>query len=414
MKRRISAFLPLLASLGCNPPPPENAGPVELPTVSVTVAPVEVRPVRRTVSTVGTLHGYDQVVLSPKVGGRISRVIVDVGDRVGPGDVLLEIDPTDVRNEVDRARRSLDLELARLDLPKLVTKQEFDPEKVPAVVRAHAALASADREYKRFQSTAGASADREKQAAETDLKLATAAKSVALSEAYAGLSAAWLKQDELANAEQRLADCTLRAPEPTGWLAWSAALGPAATPIRYAVYQRLVSEGMMAQTTPSTEALKLVLDFVLKLRVAVPERFVGEVVLGRTAEVRVDAFPEKVFPGKIVRVNPVVDTLNRTFTVEIQIANLDGRLKPGGFARAELLARTDPAVKTVPVASLISYAGVTKVFVIDRDKARAVVVKTGVRDKDWVEVLGPIPDGAVVATSGFSQLADGSPVVVRH
>jgi len=364
------------------------------------------------VATVGTLNGYDQIILAPKVGGRIQRVRADVGDRVSPGEVLLEIDPTDMRNEVDRAKRGLDLELAKLDLPKLVTKEDFKPEAVPAVIRAQASWSNADREYKRLQGTSGAT-DRELRATETDLKLATANKSVALSEANAGLTAAWLRKDELDNAQQRLADCVLRVPEPTGWMAWSATVGTAATPIRYAVAQRLVSEGMMAQSMPSTESFKLVLDFVLKLRVAVPERYSRDITIGKPAEVRVDAFPDKAFVGQIVRMNPTIDSLNRTFIVEIQIANLDGTLKSGGFARAELLARVDPKVKTVPLAALLSYAGVTKVFVIENNKARAIVVKTGVREKDWAEVIGPIPEGAVVATSGFSQMVDGSPVVVR-
>lgn len=406
-------ILGILAAVGCNPPPDKTEnGPPELPTVTVTVAPVEIKPVRRTVATVGTLNGYDQVILAPKVGGRIARIRVDVGDRVAPGEVLLELDPVDMRNEVDRAKRALELELAKLDLPLLVSKEDFKPETVPAVIRAQATWFNAEREYKRVQSTAGAS-DRELRAAETEFKLAAANKSVALSEANAGLTAAWLKKDELDNALQRLADCVLRTPEPTGWAAWAAALGTAGTPIRYAVYQRLVSEGMMAQAMPLTESFKLVLDFVLKLRVAVPERYSGEITIGRPAEVRVDAFPDKVFLGSIVRMNPTIDPFNRTFQVEIQLANLDGRLKSGGFARAELLARVDPAVKTVPLAALLSYAGVTKVFVIENAKARAIVVKTGARDKDWAEVIGPIPDGAVVATSGFSQMVDGSPVIVR-
>ena len=63
---------------------------------------------------------------------------------------------------------------------------------------------------------------------------------------------------------------------------------------------------------------------------------------------------------------------------------------------------------------MVSFAGVNKVFVIENSKARAVEVTLGTRDKDWVEVIGKIPSGSAVATSGHSQLVDGSPVKVRE
>ena len=67
----------------------------------------------------------------------------------------------------------------------------------------------------------------------------------------------------------------------------------------------------------------------------------------------------------------------------------------------------------MPAEAVVSFAGVTKVFVVEQGKARAVEVAVGDREKDWLEVVGDLPVGASVATSGFSQLADGSPVKLR-
>ena len=77
------------------------------------------------------------------------------------------------------------------------------------------------------------------------------------------------------------------------------------------------------------------------------------------------------------------------------------------------LTRTDAGVRTVPVESVVTFAGVNKIFVADGDKAKAIEVKLGVRDKEWVEVIGVVPTGAKVVTSGFSQLVDGSSIRVR-
>ena len=126
-----------------------------------------------------------------------------------------------------------------------------------------------------------------------------------------------------------------------------------------------------------------------------------------------DAFPGRVFPGVVYRISATVDPVNRTFYPVVAIMNLDRELKAGGFARASIRTRVDPAVKTVPTAAVVTFAGVNKVFVIENDKARAVEVKLGTRDRDWVEVIGELQTGATIATSGHSQLVDGSPVKLR-
>jgi RND family efflux transporter MFP subunit len=159
---------------------------------------------------------------------------------------------------------------------------------------------------------------------------------------------------------------------------------------------------------------RLVIDHVLKLRAAVPETFVAVVRVGQPVEVRVDGFPDRVFAGRVTRVNPTVDPLNRTFQVEAEVPNCGGLMKAGGFARAAIFTHTDDAVKTVPPTALVTFAGVTKVFVADGAKAKAVEVQLGQRDREWVEVIGPVPDGAKVILTGLSQLVDGSPIRVRE
>ena len=64
--------------------------------------PVQVRSLPRSVAAVGTLNGYEEASLAPKVSGRILALPVDVGDVVWPGQPVLEIDPIDARTEVER------------------------------------------------------------------------------------------------------------------------------------------------------------------------------------------------------------------------------------------------------------------------------------------------------------------------
>jgi multidrug efflux pump subunit AcrA (membrane-fusion protein) len=262
---------------------------------------------------------------------------------------------------------------------------------------------------------AGSGSKEDYAVAAAERKVAEAGLRQVKAETLAALANARRLAANLEKAEKRLRDSVLRAPVPEEWPAWAAVIGPAAAPVRYTVAARMVWEGEMVRAMPEKNAFRLVMDQILKLRAAVPEKYAPEVRVGQPVEVRVDAHADRVFGGVVARVAPTVDPLNRTFMVEIELPNRDphARLKAGGFAKAEILTRTEPGVVTVPPGAVVTFAGVTKVFLADGDKAKAVEVRLGQRDKDWVEVLGRLPANARIITSGFSQLVDGSPIRVR-
>src|SRR5690606_19015966 len=95
---------------------------------------------------------------------------------------------------------------------------------------------------------------------------------------------------------------------------------------------------------------------------------------------------DKPFSGIVRRINPSVSQSTRTFEVEVLIPNADGLLKPGGFAKAAIAIRVDPTGVTVPVDAVVTFAGITKIFLMKDGKAREVRVTTGVQQTDWVEI----------------------------
>ncbi|MFO0929531.1 MAG: hypothetical protein U0736_21305 [Gemmataceae bacterium] len=103
------------------------------------------------------------------------------------------------------------------------------------------------------------------------------------------------------------------------------------------------------------------------------------------------------------------------------MANADRRLRPGSFVKASVRTREADRARTVPEEAVVRFAGVVKVFVVDKDRARAVEVRTGEpievsgggRMQRWVEVDGPLADGALVVTSGQTQLANDTAVRIR-
>lgn len=404
---RRSSLLLIVLLAGCGPKSSLQTT-AEPQSVVVTVAPVTPRTLTRTVVAVGTLNGYEEVVLAPKVDGRVIAIRADIGDVVAPGATLLELDATDYELAVVEAKQALAAELAKLGLTE-IPSGDFNVEAVPAVRRAVVSLEEAARRYKQktdlFKQSA-ISKD-EYEITESELRLAEATKTQTITESRAILALARLRKATLDLAEQRLRDCKLIVPTPSGTTS-------SPTTMRYAVAERMLTEGSMVRSMPVTNAFKLVLSHALKLRVNVPERYSAEVKVGQSADVHADAVPGKKFTGKITRVNPSIDTTNRTFQVEIEVPNSDGTLKTGGFARAEIHTRTEDNVLTVPPEAVQFFAGVNKVFIVQADKVQAVEVQIGTREKTWIEIRGNVPASAQVVTSGQSQLVDGSKIQIRE
>jgi RND family efflux transporter MFP subunit len=403
----------------------------EKPPVAVTVEPVTLRPVRRTVSVVGSLYGRDEITLTPKIDGPVVELFCDVGDTVKPGQALVQIDPTDYQLAVDEARRALDLELARLGLEppagpldegkrrEFETRlRQFDIKALPMVVRAAALRQNASDKRARVYAI-NTSTPEERQQADTDEAVGLANYRQALLDAETGRATVRQRLATLATAEQRLRDTRIVAPIPQREKC------DADTPLTemgYVVTQRSVAKGEMVRNGFATPLLKLVLEQTLKLQAQLPERYIGVVSVGQAVELDVEAYPGRRFSGRVARINPSVDRVSRTFTTEIQVPNGERRLRAGCFVRADILLAQDAQALTVPDEAIVTFAGVTKVFVVSGDVVREVKVQPGGavevggdgEPRRWVEVQGDLASNARVVTSGQSQLADGVAVRVRE
>ncbi len=375
--------------------------------VPVSIASVEVREVQRRVSVVGTLHGFERITITPKVEGRVQAIHFDVGDRVAPGTSLLELDPTDYQLAVEEAKRSLNQELSRLDL-KQIPPDNFDVEQLPSVESARLLLKNAQQKFERQKTLLGQNASSVQvfEQTETDLKVADAALRQARINAQATLAAVKHRESLLNQALQKLSETQVKSPT-LGNVLRSSALED------FVVAKRMASVGEMVRAFPSTPVFELVLDDVLKLHVMVPERYMAQVQLGLDVEVRVEAYPNEVFPGKVARINPTVDPQSRSFDVEAHVLNPDHRLRHGGFAKADVVVGTADKAITVPLEAVTRFAGVSKVFTVRDETAQEVEIAIGTQGPGWVEALGGLQAGDVVVTSGQSKLANGTRVTVR-
>lgn len=155
----------------------------------------------------------------------------------------------------------------------------------------------------------------------------------------------------------------------------------------------------------------------------IPQRNLPQLVVGQTTEVKVDAFGERAFPGKIVAINPEIDPASRNVSVQALIENPDEMLRAGMFAHVEVLLPEAKPVVVLP-ATAIAYASYgNSVYVIENIKgpdgkeylgARQTFVKLGTTRGDQVAVIEGVKPGEIVATSGVFKLRNGAPVQVNN
>lgn len=150
----------------------------------------------------------------------------------------------------------------------------------------------------------------------------------------------------------------------------------------------------------------------LKLDFNVPESYLAKVQQDQDVEVRVDAYPEQVFRGKIYAINPRIDEKTRTLLLRAVIPNPDGRLRPGMFARVSLILERRANALLVPEQALVPKGTDQVIYRVNDGKALPVKVTIGQRRDGKVEIIAGLNAGDTIVVAGQAKLRDGMPVKI--
>jgi RND family efflux transporter MFP subunit len=357
------------------------------------VAAVEGR-LPRTVVVTGTLAADEEVAAGFKVAGRVSEVAVDLGSQVRKGQVLARLDPTDFRIRVEQAEAALRQVRAGLGLTPDGTDDRVDPEKTALVREARAVLEEAGLNRNRMAQLREKDliARAEFDAAVSRLLVAEGRYQAAVEEVRNRQEILAERRSSLSLARQQLADAVLQAP------------------IDGAVRERRASVGeFLAAGAPVVQLVRI---HPLRLRVAVPERDAAAIRIGQPVRVRPEGNAAE-HAGRVVRLSPAIQEQNRTLVLEAEVANREGRLRPGSFAKAEIAVEADRAAVLVPATAIVTFAGIEKVFGVKDGLAVEKRVRTGRRAGDRVEILEGLVSGEPVVVEP-GNLAGGLPVTVTR
>jgi membrane fusion protein (multidrug efflux system) len=176
------------------------------------------------------------------------------------------------------------------------------------------------------------------------------------------------------------------------------------------VSARYIKRGNLIQ--PNALAFRITQMDRLRAAVYVPERDIHKLKTEHLVKLTVDAWPGKVFTGTVLLINPVIDASTGTVKVTVNIDAKQSELRPGMFARTEILYDHREQALLIPRDAVITEDAAESVYVVASDHARRRVVRIGYGDAGNFEVLEGLKAGEQVVTTGQASLKDGAKVQV--
>lgn len=348
------ASLTLLAACGNDE---QSMGGIETAALAVEVTEAQKKDVQTRLHAVGRLTSRNAPVLASEISARVIEVLVDEGETVTEGQVLVRLDTTA-------------FELAR-------------QEATAAIERLSVSIANEERRVKRYRDLKTTNAMSQERLDDAEAKLASDRAS--LSAATAGL----------AIAEDRLSKAAL------------------VSPMDGEVERRHVSVGDYVR---NADPLISVTD-TLNLRVELPfPETVGHLLRrGQKIELESPLAPGEKYEAVIENIRPQVGRANRSLVVISDIAN-PGPWRPEATVTADVVVDSRPGAVVVPVVALVERPAGMVVYVLenaDSDVVRQQVVQPGARQNGWIEIISGLEPGQIVVGDGAYYLTDGARVQVR-
>jgi RND family efflux transporter MFP subunit len=333
---------------------PAQEQPDNRASAALTVTTYRLNPVTlsRFVSVNGSIYAWQEIVISPEVGGyRVAEVRVDIGDRVNKGQELVLLSTALLEAEV-------------------AIKQAALKQREAELLNARAAL-------KRAQALAERSL-----LSEADLDRLNSEELAA----QARLDSA---RADLESSRLRLQFTSVTAPDAG------------------IITARTVNVGQIAQA--GAEMLRLLRNSRVEWRGEVPESRLADVRAGQP--VTVTMADGSSYQGAVRIVAPTITSTNRTGLVYVDLET-DERLRPGMFARGEIIIGQARSI-TAPLKSVITTDGYNYVFVVqDKKIVERRRVETGIVQSDFIEITQGVREGEIIVKDGAGFLKDGDVVSI--
>lgn len=384
--------------------PPQ--GPV---AVSVEVSPVATRTLLITVSAAGTVEAIEEVTASAKLSGRITAVLVKEGDTVRAGQVLVRLEGGEVAAQVQQAEATLRAAQARLRMLVEGARPQERAQVETSVLQAKANFETAKDNLARMHALydAGAIGKAQLDTAQLQYDVARGQYEAARQQWSMVETGPRREEIEVARAQVAQADAAVT------FARLQAANATITAPIAGTITRRFVDPGVLAQANPPTALVRVAQIDSVYVVLDVSETDLGRVQIGQPVTLRMDAYPDRTFTGRVREIGQAAEGRTRIFKVKVLVVNPGHVLRPGMFGQGEIaVARRENAL-VIPRDAIVSADGEATVFVVSSGTARARKIRLGVMSGPMAEVLSGLTNGEAVIVAGQGGLTDGTAITVR-
>ena len=339
------------------------------PPVAVEVDSVRYGPITEVRQLTGTVFPKYRYVLAPKVTGRVISIKKRIGDWVKAGEIVARIDNAEYEQSVMEVEANLKIAKASL-----------------AESRIQCDLAKQEKERVESLQAKGIAS-----AAELD----AAVSNYSAQESRLELAKAQVEQREasLEASKIRLNYTVLAASKP-GFIG-----------------ERFVDEG--ALLAPNAAVVSIIAIDSVIVRTTITERDYDRIRAGQPAQIRVDTYRGRSFTGTVSRIAPMLSEASRVAQMEVELDNDSLLLKPGMFARVDVVTARKEHTPFVRSLAVVNRGAETGIFTVNSGESvvHYVPVQTGIITAEYTEIISPALEGLVI-TLGQHLLDSGSPVIL--
>jgi len=378
----LAAGLVVLTAGSCTKTTKADA-PAEVPTVAV--AKVSIEDLSHSLVLTAEFKPFQEIDVMAKVAGYVKKIYVDVGDRVGAGQLLATLEIPEMGDDITRAQASVERSSSE------VTRAKDE------VQRAESAHQMTHLAYERISAVSKKRPGLVAQQEIDDARGRDLVSEAQVSAAKSALDSA-VQQVNMNKADQGRTKTMFEYTRVTA-------------PFAGVITKRFADTGSMIQagTASQTQAMPLVKlsqNSLLRLILPVPESAVPRVHVGQQVEVRVPTL-DRNFPGKVARFSERVQSSSRTMETEVDVPNANLVLIPGMYAEVNLTMERRNKALAIPLAA----AGQSKVMIVTADnKVQLRDVELGIETANFVEVRSGLQEGDLVVIGNTGGLQAGQQV----
>src|SRR5215216_4779337 len=373
-------------------------------------------------SASGYVVAHHKIAVGAKVMGRVAWIGVEKGNIVQEGQVLVRLEDSEFRAQVNQAKANLAAAQAKLDQLRTGSRPEEKLKDKAAVLQAEANLKNAEAEYQRsealYRAGVASKAEFDRALAQRD----SAAAMVQSARQSSAMTDIGPRKEEIRAAEAEVQQMKAALDYANTQLAATAIKAP----VSGTVLERIVERGEMVSPSAfgGSGARTSVVDLAdltdLQVELDISQTDFARLKPSQRAEIIPDAYPNLKFTGFIEEIAPEANRAKSTVQVKVKVENPNEQLRPEMNARVNFLSDKAPAGESKSVARvLVPKAAVVKkdnssfVFVVKGNRVEQRTIRTGEESADAYVVLDGLSGNESIAVAGVDKLSDGDRVKVQ-